>query len=167
MLSFLPHVGMRITKTVVAIFVCYLFGLIWPDTVITSSIAAIICLRPDPSESIEMGAIRIFGTLFGGITGVLTVILTRNIGIYHGSFLYGVVACLTIILLIKVLTSVDYAAGVVITCIVFVGIVFTNHPIEELYSSAGVRMGATLIGVIVAVLINYMLPNNRAEQKDN
>lgn len=167
MLSFLPHVGMRITKTAVAIFICYLFGLVWPDTVITSSIAAIICLRPDPSESVEMGAIRIFGTLFGGVAGVLMVILTRNFNIFYGSVLYGAIACLTIILLIKVLASVDYAAGVVMTCIVFVGIVFTDHPIEELFSSAGVRMGATLIGVIVAVLVNYMLPNNRTEQKEN
>lgn len=163
MFGFLPHVGMRITKTVVAIFICYLFGLVWKDTMITSSIAVIICLRPDPYESVELGTVRIFGTLFGGVAGVLTVMLTRYFNISYGSILFGLITCLTIIILIKVLTSFDYASGVSMTCIVFIGIVFNNYPIDELFYAAGDRMGATLIGVFVAVLVNYLLPNNQAK----
>lgn len=71
----LPHVGQRITKTTVAVFLCliiyYLRGYQGESMPTEAMITAIICMQPYVRDSRDYALNRLAGTLIGAGWGLL------------------------------------------------------------------------------------------------
>ena len=75
----LPHVGQRITKTTVAVFLCliiyYLRGYQGESMPTEAMITAIICMQPYVRDSRDYALNRLAGTLIGAGWGLLFLLL--------------------------------------------------------------------------------------------
>jgi len=59
--------GMRVIKTVIAVYICFLLGFIRKSLPFYSVIAAILCMQTDSKSSWQFGKSRMIGTIIGGI----------------------------------------------------------------------------------------------------
>ena len=67
------RVGMRIIKTVIAVFLCGLLAFLRDKSALYSMFAALFCVQNSAGKTIESSISRALGTLIGGVVGVLTV----------------------------------------------------------------------------------------------
>ena len=75
----LPKVGMRIIKSAVAVFLCFLVYLFRQDGVpFYSVIAAVLCMQPYVSHSVRVALNRCIGTLIGGVFGTLVLLFEQR-----------------------------------------------------------------------------------------
>ena len=66
-----PKIGMRLIKTAVAVFLCFLVDFFRDGgTPFYSAIAAILCMQPELGSSLKVGKERIIATIIGGIVGM-------------------------------------------------------------------------------------------------
>src|SRR5699024_5419065 len=64
------HVGMRIIKTALAVFICGLIGWLRGEMTFFSMIAAVICIQKSTEATIKNSFNRVVGTAVGGAFGV-------------------------------------------------------------------------------------------------
>lgn len=78
----IPRPGMRIIKTAIATFLCFLIDHIrGVNEPIYAVISAIICMQKDIDNSWIVSKNRITGTFIGGIFGVITLLAVNNISL--------------------------------------------------------------------------------------
>jgi len=162
----LTKVGMRTVKTAVAVTVCYLLFLpITAHPVLGSyvngpfyaCIAAIICMQKSVRETMGKGISRLLGTLLGGATGLACLAV---LDLWNHPVLYALALGSGVIFVIWLCNTVGMPSASSIGGIVFC-VVMLNHPGEERYLFTIARMGETAIGILVAILINRLLPDGR------
>ena len=161
------NIGMRNVKTAVATTLCALLYFIFSAIIgeyrnpTFACIGAIFGTGSDVANSKLNGGNRLWGTVFGGVIGMLlfpVYCLFYPDGERH--FLLLVFLFLGTIILI--LTSLFFKwpgaiqPGGVVLCI----ILFTT-PVESYVSYALNRMLDTAIGVILAIAIEYLFPRER------
>ncbi len=61
------HIGMRIVKTVIAVFVCGVLAWARGQSGFYSMIAAVVCVQNTAGKTIESSINRMIGTLIGGV----------------------------------------------------------------------------------------------------
>jgi len=156
------RIGMRVIKTISAVTICLLIA--WligsRDSLPIAAIAAIVTMQATQSDTLRTGIFRVLGTIIGGGFGILAV--------YTGSMLpFQIAAQLIIIIPVMLLLNL-YVCNLLrmqescsISCVVTI-IVASQLTMDatyyELLDFTILRVRDTLIGVIVATLIN-MLPN--------
>lgn len=159
--KFRLHIGMRNVKTAIsATLIAFVYFLIDRNPTF-ACIGAVFGMGSDTKDSKLNGGNRLFGTIFGGVIGMLlfpVYILFYPEGGYH--MLLLVFLFVGIILL--VLTSLFFQwpgaiqpGGVVLCIILF------NTPVATYVSYSLNRIFDTAIGVIVSILINYWFPRER------
>lgn len=165
-LANLPKPGLRILKSALAVFLCFLTDALRGSGVpFYSAIAAILCMQPDVHGSFRVGLNRVVGTLAGGVYGMGTLCLLRTfLPAGHGLLQYAVIsAALVPLMYLTVLlkkTSATY-----ITCVVFLSVT-VSHGLDLLpYAFALNRILDTLIGIFISLFINW-LPFLRNRQAD-
>lgn len=127
-------------------------------------IAAVFCMRDTVSSSVEMGKARLLGTIIGGIVGIIVIYISDLI-----PFLYEITPIVTglgIIVCIYICTLLNRPGSVVISCIVFIGIMINYSSQASSYYYAIGRSFDTAVGIIIAILINkYFNPpkENKSE----
>ena len=63
----LPRPGLRMLKSALAVFLCFLIDTLRGGGVpFYSAIAAILCMQPDVQGGLRVGLNRVVGTLIGG-----------------------------------------------------------------------------------------------------
>ena len=73
-------VGGRTIKTVVAVFLCLLTGIIRKsDTAFYAAIAAVLCVQRTSKDSFREAFNREVATVIGGIWGMLVLLFERNV----------------------------------------------------------------------------------------
>lgn len=164
-----PHLGQRIVKTTVAVFVCliiyYLRGYSGSSMPTESAITAIICMQPYVKGSRDYALNRFAGTFIGTLWGLLFLTLllipglTHRMVLVYGLMSLGVLCALySAVLLGKADSSVQAA-------IVFLCIVITFPEIETPFLYIGRRILDVFIGTLVAIGVNvFRLP--RRKQRD-
>jgi len=168
-LTFLPHLGQRIIKTSIAVFLCLLIHYIadFEGMMLQSCITAIICVQPYFKDTKNFAINRGIGTLIGAVWGLLSLLLFRQIPFISDHILLTYLM-ISIGVLIVIYTTVairlsDAAglAAITFLCIV-IGINTTDSPIIITLS----RLLDTFIGIIVALLVNVIhLPKVYEENK--
>lgn len=167
----LPKVGMRTIKTAVAVVLSYLvflpFQFFWPQAYgflvagqggpFYACIAAVICMQNSVGKTVHQGVSRLIGTAIGGGMGFL--ILTTDTMLTHPWFLAltlggGVVAVIWLCNLIK--RPAACSIGAVVLCVILF-----NHSGPDRYLYALARMLETGVGVVLAILVNRVLPDHR------
>lgn len=159
------HIGMRIWKTVLAVFVCAVMGMIFDIHPFYSMIAAVLCMQATTSESIKKGIIRCIGTLIGGLAAVLILLVIDFTPLVPFSFFYYVLISLCIAPVIYLTVMINREASAFIACVVFLSIVLSHYEAENHYLFALQRMLETIAGILTAVLINKFIRNPEKQKK--
>lgn len=152
------HVGMRIIKTVIAVFVCGLLAWARGESAFYSMIAAVVCVQNSAGKTIESSINRMTGTLIGGAAGVLTVYVLDILGVLYIELLRYAVLSLMLIPIIELCLTIKKPGCAAMACIVFL-CVTVNHSIGDtpvIYAIE--RLFETLVGVALACCIDVLLP---------
>jgi len=156
------RIGMRVVKTVAAVTICLVIA--WligsRDSLPIAAIAAIVTMQTTRSDTLRIGVFRVLGTLIGGAFGILAV--------YTGSMLPFPLAVQFIVIIPIALLINLYVCNLLrmqdscsISCVVTIIVasqLTVGAPYYALFSFTMIRVRDTLIGVIVASIIN-LLPN--------
>ena len=155
------HVGQRNIKTALAATVCALLYFIVDKNPTFACIGAIFGVGSDMDSSRINGGNRFFGTIIGGVLGMLLFriyILFYPDGSYHALMLLLLFVGVVILILASQLFRWPGAVqpGGVVLCIILF-----NTPVDSYISYSINRMIDTGIGVAVALLINWLLSKER------
>ena len=85
----MPKVGMRMVKSAIAVFLCFVVFIIRGNNGIPfySAIAAVLCMQPEVSDSMSKGKSRIISTLIGGCLGMVMLYFFQTYFTYQQDFL--------------------------------------------------------------------------------
>ena len=148
----LPAVGMRNLKTALAAALCALAYYFLDRSPAFACIGAIFGMGADMEDSRRNGGNRLFGTMIGGLLGM---------ALFRIYLLVPLVFVGTVLLII--LCQIFWVGGVqpggVVLCILLF-----NTPVESYVSYAVNRIVDTAVGVLVALLINSLIPRDRLPQ---
>lgn len=154
----LPKIlGMRVIKTVIAVYICFLLSFLRRTMPFYSVIAAILCMQPDHKNSWKVGKNRMVGTLIGGLYGFLCIILIDFLNIELYNSLHYLVLSLFLIPIIYSNVYFKSPNSSYISCVVFLSIT-VNHggDVAPMYFAIN-RVLDTLIGIIVSLGVNKIL----------
>ncbi len=167
----LPHIGQRITKTAIAVFLCLLIydlrGYRGQSMPAEAMITAIICMQPYIRDSRTYAFNRLTGTLVGagwGLVFLLIMMTLPNVSsrqpLVYAGMAIGVLACLYSAVLIR---KPDTAG---LSAIVFLCVVVSFPDIEAPFRNAMLRIVDVLIGTFVAIGVNiFHLPRIKQSNK--
>lgn len=169
----LPHVGMRITKSCIAVFICYLIYLLRgrEGIVFYSQLAVLWCIQPYVDTSLKKALQRTVGTLVGATFGLVAVLLwfylLKPMESSYGlpiELLHYLIISLMIIPIIQTTLILHKKDASYFSCVVFLSIVVNHmediHPLLFVWN----RVCDTMIGIIVGILVNsFHLPHQRRE----
>lgn len=163
----LPHVGQRIFKTALAVFLClfiyWLRGYQGESMPTESAITAIICMQHYAQDSRRYALNRFIGSFIGAFFGLLLLLLLaflprmgQNVLLLYALMALGVLLSLYTTVLLRVPDTAGLAA------IVFLCIVISFPDIENPLQRAGLRMLDIFIGTTVAITVNvFRLPRRK------
>lgn len=155
----LPHIGQRILKTTLAVFLCLVIyairGYEGQNMPTEAAITAIICMQPYVQDSKTYAVNRAVGTLIGTVCGLLLLLLLsaapvlgQNRILLYSLMAVGVLIALYCTVLVRMPSAASLAA------IVFLCIVIAFPEIEDPIRSTATRILDVFIGTAVAVAVN-------------
>ncbi len=155
------HVGQRNIKTALAATLCALVYFLVGRNPTFACIGAIFGLGSDMDNSRLNGGNRFFGTIFGGLLGMLLFrlyIVFYPDGSKHPLMLLFLFAGVVALILVSQWLHWPGAVqpGGVVLCIILF-----NTPVETYITYSLDRMLDMGIGVAMALLVNYLLPRER------
>lgn len=165
-----PKIGLRILKSAVAVFLCYVFNYFRGESgiVFYSQLSALWCIQSYISTTKKNARQRIFGTFVGagfGLLILLSVGFLRTEFKLSGLNLYAVQALITsasivLVLYSTVVTKKKQASY--FSCVVFLSIVVIHISDANPYLFALNRFIDTMVGIIIGVGVNlFRLPKKR------
>ena len=157
-------IGMRIIKTVVAVFLCGLLAYFRSASGFYSMIAAVVCIQNSAGKTIESSVNRMIGTLVGGIMGVLVVYSLDTLGVLYIELLRYAVLSVMLIPIIKLCLTIKKPGCAAMACIVFL-CVTVNHSVGDTPAIYSIdRLFETMVGVALACAIDILLPYQSVPQ---
>jgi uncharacterized membrane protein YgaE (UPF0421/DUF939 family) len=155
------HIGMRNIKTAFAAAFCALIYFFIDRNPTFACIGAVFGMGGDMGQSKLSGGNRLFGTIIGGLIGMG---LFRIYIIFHpeGGFqpLMLLLLFIGVVILILISTGVKWPGAIqpggVMLCIILF-----NTPVDTYVAYSLNRILDTAIGVIIALMINALLPQER------
>ena len=153
----LPRIGMRNIKTAIAAALCAFIYYFLDRSPAFACIGAIFGMGGDLAQSKQHGGNRLFGTLIGGLLGI--VLFWVYVQVHpngEDSLLLVLLTFVGVIILIW-LCQIFWVGGVqpggVELCINLF-----NTPVESYVSYALNRIFDTAVGVVMALIVNSMFP---------
>ena len=159
----LPKIGMRIVKSAVAVFLCFVIYMIRGRGVpFYSAIAAVLCMQPYVSNSVRVALNRTVGTFIGGVFGMLALLVEKAFFPPDQPIWQYLLVSVCIIPLIYVTLLAKQPTASYITCVVFMSITVSHAMDVNPYLFALDRVIDTLIGIFVSLGVNaFRLPRRR------
>ena len=154
------HVGMRIIKTALAVLVCGLIGWIRDQDSMNffSMIAAVICIQKSAEATIKNSFNRVIGTAIGGAFGVALLFVETHVHMQRIIPIYLLVTSVLIIPIIVTTLAIHKPSVTGFTCIVFLSVAIYHVGDSSPYTYAMNRLLDTVVGIIVALIINLAMP---------
>lgn len=147
--------GARMIKTGLALFLAMLISSLRPKGLpFYSGIAAIICMQQDLSSTFIKGVNRAIGTIIGGLTGLVYLLIVDGMGLPKVVNIFFL--SLIVIGLIWILASFEKHLAITIA-----GIVFLSVTVNHANDAAGPVLFAvsriidTIIGIFAAIFVNW------------
>ena len=148
-------VGGRTIKTVVAVFLCLLTGIIRKsDTAFYAAIAAVLCVQRTSKDSFREAFNRETATVIGGIWGMLVLLFERNVWCVPYEALRYLFLSMLLIPIIKFSVLIKMERGTFLMCVVFLCITVTHGNDENTLAFGVARILDTTIGIVIALIIN-------------
>lgn len=158
----IPGVGMRNVKTALAAAFCAFIYYFFDRSPAFACIGAIFGMGSDMEDSRKNGGNRLFGTLIGGLLGMVLFRLYLFIEPTGKYTLWLVPLTFIGTVILIVLCQMFWVGGVqpggVVLCILLF-----NTPVDTYISYALYRILDTTIGVLVAWAISYLFPRGWME----
>lgn len=154
--------GMRVIKTVLAIMVClmieYYRGSNMPYH---ACIATIVCMQPTLKSTLQASLDRTLGTIIAGTYAyLLAILLIGSFGMLpatlHFYLLVGALSFPLMALMIGIKKPGSLAITVIVYLVIMVSVNATNALPYTIQ-----RVTGTLIGIAVALFINWLPPLNK------
>lgn len=158
----IPGLGLRSLKTALAVMLTAVLYMFLPGRNPTfACIGAVFGLGADMENSRLNGGNRFFGTIIGGLIGILLYAAEHRL-VPNGSYILRLpLVFIGIIMLIMLCVLCRWPGGVqpggVVLCIILF-----NTPANHI-GYAFARMLDTGIGVLVALFVNYLLSRSRID----
>lgn len=162
----MPKIGMRILKSSVAVFLCFVIYLIRGEGIpFYSAIAAVLCMQPYVSNSRKVAFNRTVGTFIGGFFGMVVMLIENRFISPENPVLKYVLISAVIIPVIYATVIVKKPTAAYIACVVFMSITVSHGLDANPYLFAGNRIIDTLIGIFVSLGVNaFHLPRRKNGQ---
>lgn len=160
--------GLRIIKTFIAVTLASLISYLRPGNGLPfySAIAAIICLKSDVEGSRDIGKNRVIGTILGGLTGLIYLlivpreIIPESLELILTSFIVSII--------IWVMSMAGKPKAISIMAVVFLSITLNHGSEANLpFLFAFNRTFDTMVGVVMAILVNWSDFEIRKNYKNN
>lgn len=153
--KYLP--GLRILKTTLAVAICIItaWTLNYPAP-FYAAITAVLMMKSSPEHAVRASLDRILGTLFGGMIGILFLLITIYFNIPSESLAYTllIVAVLLVDLtLCKILNLREYATSM--SAILVLAVLLNHNGTQgDAIQYMIRRILETLFGIFISVIIN-------------
>ena len=151
------RIGMRIIKTVIAVFLCGVLAFLRNTSALYSMFAALFCVQRSTGKTIESSVNRVLGTLVGGVVGVLTVYSMDTLNILHIDLLRYLLMSLLLIPVIEFCLFIKKPDCAGMACMVVMCLVVDPGDKPAIYSIE--RLFETSVGVVLACGIDVLLPH--------
>lgn len=152
------HIGMRIVKTVLAVFVCSILGWLRGETAFFSMIAAVLCMQKSAEKTLTTSFNRVIGTAVGGAYGVIVLFLETQFRLQRILPLFYLIVSLMLIPVILTATGIKKPSVAAFACVVFLSTTVYHVGDADPYTYALNRMLDTVIGIVVALIVNLAMP---------
>lgn len=155
------HVGMRNFKTALAAMLCALLYFPIKRNPTFACIGAIFGMSGSKENSFQGGGNRLFGTIIGGVIGMLLfsiyIVFYPEGGMHPLMLLLLFIGVISLIITSQLIhwTGAIQPGGVMLCIILF------NTPVETYISYSVNRIFDTAFGVMIAIIINYLMPRER------
>lgn len=162
-----PHIGQRIGKTAIAVFLCLLLyrllGYEGSTMRTEAAITAIICMQPFVQSSGQYAISRLTGTFLGIFWGIVFLLLFYAIpGMANRPVMLSALMALGILLSLYSAVVVRKPGASSLAAIVFLCIVISFPDIESPVLGMVRRVADVVIGTVVAIGVNvFHLPRVR------
>ena len=159
----IPGLGLRSIKTALAVTLTALLYALFPDRNPTfACIGAVFGMGSDMDESWRSGGNRFIGTIIGGFVGMGLYWVERQF-VPEGNYFLRLPLMFFGVLILVSLSVLFSWPGAVQPGSVVLCIILYNTPVDHI-SYAIDRMIDTGIGVVIALLINFLLPRERLDR---
>lgn len=164
-----PYIpGRRIVKTALAVFLSvqlfYFFG---HTTPVHAALACILTMQTTADETKTRGTNRTIGTIIGGISAYLCLILFQNLPISSVSNFAPAIVALFVLLSLTVtkILKLDPYAMTIASAVTAITLLTHNESHTDALAYVSIRVFETIVGFIIAYLVNrFLLPRrNKAD----
>lgn len=158
------HIGLRMVKTVVAIFICGILGFFRGEPPFFAMFAAVICMQNTTEGTLLSAVNRVVGTLIGGTFGVLLRLAGEYFGFYHSDLIYYFFLSVLMFPVMQITLLIKKPSLVQLVCVVFISVSLT---LGDVLNGGVQRILDTLVGIVVALLVNLLLPGRGAAERSS
>lgn len=157
--------GMRVFKTVIGLIITLVIGYYRSsDTPFQAAVAMVVCLRPSLGSTKEAALNRMMGTLIAGIYAYLFITIFESwLLISTDSLLYYLLVGFFSLPLMIFIIKINKTGATTITVIVYLIISLNNQTDVSPILFATERVIETLVGIAVAVFVNWLPQLNQLE----
>lgn len=153
----MPKIGMRMIKTAVAVFLCFLVGMLRSDGIpFYSAIAAVLCMQSEIEDSKEKAKSRIIATIIGGVAGLLFLNMERYYIAMPIEWIRYLVISIIVIVLIYFTVAIKQPSTAYLSCVVFMSVAVSHVNDSNVSAFALNRILDTLIGILISLGINQI-----------
>ena len=156
------RIGMRIIKTVIAVFLCGVLAFLRNTSALYSMFAALFCVQNSAGKTIHSSIDRALGTLIGGVVGVVTVHTMNALNILHIDLLRYLLMSLLLIPVIELCLVIKKPGCAGMACMVIMCLVV--DPGDKPAIDSIERVFETVVGVALACGIDVLLPYEKVAQ---
>lgn len=141
-------IGLRIIKTVIAVFLCFLLDSFRASSVpFYAAIAAILCMQPNMKNSLNTAKNREFATITGGLCGAIFLFVERIFFTIQPELLRDLVLSLMLIPIIRFSLIIKMKNETFLMCVVFLCITVTHEKDINPFTFALNRIIDTSLGL--------------------
>lgn len=156
--------GLRTGKTILSVYISGLISILIGNSPLFAIIAAITCLQTKVTETVSNAVNQIAGALIGGAFSVLVVTAIEYSGIPLSEAKYYTILAFTLWPIVITTLAIGMPSITATSCVVFIAICLS--PIDGVSSLTQIssRIGDTVTGILITVLIDLIIPNNKHTQ---
>jgi len=152
------RIGMRVIKTIIAVTICLFIAWLLgsKDSLPIAAIAAIVTMQATQSETLRIGVFRILGTIIGGAFGIITILIGLVLP-YYADGLFIIIIPLMLLFNLYLCNLLKMQDSCSISCVVTIIIashIVADATFNETLVFTFIRLRDTLIGVVIATIIN-------------
>lgn len=159
-----PHIGLRIVKTAIAVFLVLMvfYFLPWTRTPFYAAIAAVLCTQPMIENTKTAARNRVFGTFIGAFWGAVYILIEFNFLKNSSQLVFYCLVSIGILLVLYTTVLLKNTAASFFTCVVFLSITIITRGDTGTFEFVFYRVLDTIIGIGIAFFITWFhLPVHR------